>query len=278
MNRVLPWIIGVIVFFVLVAYVFSGSMMFSPFGSVRTSSIDMMYGSPEYVRYADPYLSGRGSDFAPQIEERQYSSTSTLSVRVDRPSFDERVEQTRTTVTSAGGYLLDQNVREVGGAKRARFSIRVPDDRYDDVQRSLISLGTVLSLEENTKDVTGTYARTDVELEAERSRLERLETLYDERPSLNEKLQVERAIFDQERRVRYLERQLETVDQQVSYSTITLTLETRPNAFSDHSFITLRNMISILLGSIQALIAFIVAVGPWALVAGFVWWIIRRFR
>jgi hypothetical protein len=274
MNRIIPWIIGAVVFLLLVSYIFSGSLM--SFSSSESFIPDRAYSG--YAGYSDPYLSGRGSDFAPQIEERQYSATATMAIRTDRNSFDERIASMRTIVTGAEGYLLDQNVREMNGAKTGRFSIRVPDDEYARVKQALTELGTVTTLEENMKDVTGTYARTDVELEAERSRLERLRTLYSERSSLNEKLQVERAIFDQERKVRYLENQLSTIDQQVSYSTITLTIQTRPNAFSGHTFITLRNLIGILLGSVQALIAFIVAAGPWAIVAGFIWWLIGRFR
>ena len=275
MQRVLPWLIGALVFLLLVAFIFSGSLMTS---SMYRSSADYAYGLPGYTHYSDPYLSGRGTDFAPEIEERQYSSTATLTIETARSAFDERVEDTRTLVTAAGGYLLEQNVREVSGRKTARLSIRVPDAHYDSVKSSLIDMGRVIVLEEGTKDVTGTYARTDIELEAERSRLERLETLYAQRSTLSEKLQVERAIFDQERKVRYLESQLGSIDQHVSYSTISLTLQTSPSAFAGHSFITLRDLIGILLGSLNALIAFLVLIGPWALVAGGVWWVVKKFR
>lgn len=275
MQRALPWIIGIIVLVLVASVIFSGSMMsVSQMGSSDYLAADRGYG----YGYNDPYLSGRGSDFAPQIEERQYSSTATLVIRTARNEFDSGVESTRTIVSDAGGFLLDYNVHEVNGAKTGRFSIRVPDGEYGAVKDALIRLGTVISLDETTKDVTGTYARSDVELEAEQARLERLEALYDERSSLSEKLQIERAIFDQERKVRYLEQQLGTIEQKVSYSTIAFTIQTRPNAFSDHSFITVRNLVSIFLGSVQALIAFIIAVGPWALVAGAVWWIYRRLR
>lgn len=237
------------------------------FGSfLGTFSSQRALSSGGYAENAYDYDQAM-ADFAPDVEEREIAKTATLSTEIQRGTFEQRSLQLRSIVDVAQGFILNENIREVRDARRGDYSIKVPADSYDSVTQQLKDLGDVESFTENARDVTGQYVNADIELEVEQERLARLQTLYDERGGLDDKLRLEKAIFDQERKIKYLEESLERLDQRVTYSTLSVSLYEKENALADVGFVRFAELVRTFISSLQLLLYFLFAVLPWAFIA-----------
>ncbi|NJL44299.1 MAG: DUF4349 domain-containing protein [Nitrosarchaeum sp.] len=113
-------------------------------------------------------------DFAPD-EERKVARTASLSSEVERGGFDAAHERLVAIVSGAEGFVLSQNVRDVGegrhGAKSGSYELKVPVDAYGGVLDAVSGIGRVVSYSEQADDVTGRYVDSQIELAAEKARL-----------------------------------------------------------------------------------------------------------
>lgn len=256
------------------------SGLLSPSRMLASSANKMAYDRAGYsagAGYADgmaaPSMAGASrsytyqqaiEDFAPDVKDRKIEKTSTLASKVGRGAFDEADRRLHSIVEGAAGFILNQNVQETRGAKHGSYSLKVPSSSYEGVVAQLKGLGEVLSFTENARDVTGTIVNQDVELAVERERLTRLNKLYFERSTLDEKLRLEMAIYDQERKIKYLEDSLTRLDQNVVYSSLSVSLNEEEAALGGIEFLGLRDLAVTFTTSLQWLLYFLAAVLPWA--------------
>lgn len=203
-------------------------------------------------------------EFAPDVKDRKIEKTSTLSTEIPRGAFDAADVRLHSIVDGAAGFILNQNVQEFQEAKRGTYSLKVPSAAYDSVVAQLKALGEVISFSENARDVTGAVVNQDVELAAERERLTRLSALYRERSNLDEKLRLENAIFDQERKIKYLEDSLSRLDQNTQYSSLSVAINEKAARLGGIEFLGLRDLAVTFSTSLQWLLYFLAAVLPWA--------------
>ena len=114
--------------------------------------------------------------------------------------------------------------------------------------------------------------------EAEKERLSRYEAMYEEAEEVEDKIDLSDRIFNQERRIKYIEQRIENIDKDVSYSTVYVTITEEKCAYADISFIKLSDLVKGFLGSTSALIGFIFIILPWLVAVGLIWWIVRLVK
>jgi len=224
------------------------------------------------------------NDFAPEVEERKIIKSASISSEVDRGEFMEAEQDLKNIISATDSFILNENVNRYGPKNKKYFQgsyqLRIDSSKYESIISQLKNLGEVQHFSENTQDITGGYTNSEINLEIEKSRLERYRQMYEDAESIADKLQISDRIFNQERTVKYLEDSLKNFDQRIDYVTVYFTLTEEQSKFSNIAFLKLSEIVKRFIGNFNSLIYLIFSVIPWAIFALIVWfvWKIRKKR
>jgi hypothetical protein len=264
-----------VIFFISMTTYFG---VLSPKNMLPSSSYDKSaYGGSAYGESAYSYNQAI-ADFAPQVQDRKIETTASLTTLIKRGSFDDADQELHTIIKQANGFIINENVNEYNKAKSGSYNLRIPAQEYDTSIEQLKKIGEVTAFTQNDRDITGAYVNNDIELAAQRERLARLNKLYTERASLDDKLRLERAIFDQERTVKYLEETLTRLDQNVQYSTVDFRLNEKPSSLAGLSFLGFGDLVKTFVISVKGLLYFLFFVLPWAVLIFAIIFIVMKLK
>lgn len=264
------WLIALLI--ALVVLIPLGSMV-SPLSI--TDTVMRQAGSMPGMAYAEDAAESSwypgpmpGGNFAPDADERRITKSAHLSTEVERGGFQQAEAQAMSIIDSSDSYLLNQNAYKSGeGWKayhRGSYTIKVDAEKYDSVLSQLKGIGEVTSFSESADDITGSYEDVGIELQTERARLERYKNLLEETQDAEYRIQLTDRIFDQERRIKYLQDRLDNLDKRVIYSTINLNILEERSGYADIVFITLSDLVRTLVSSVNSLLKFLFFLAPWA--------------
>ena len=225
----------------------------------------------------EPYYPPGTGDFAPDIEKRILTKTTTMTSEVERGTFHTAAEQVKSLITTSGAYLLNENLNtfdvELKKYYQATYEIKVETSRYAAILTQLKQIGKIMAFHENTLDITGQRTNLQTQLETEQARLERYKQLYIEAQNVEDKINLNDRIFSQEQTIKYLQEALKNIDQRVDYSTLYLTLTEKRSEYADVTFVKLSGMVRSFIRSLNSVIWLAVVLIPWAVL----YWIIRSF-
>src|SRR3989338_742228 len=235
-----------------------------------------------YSRGGYPIIPPFYDDFAPGVEERRITKTSSLSTEVETGKFVDAESKLKSIIRATGSYLLNENVNKYESGWKSyytgNYQIKVDSRKYNDIIAQLKGIGEVKSFNENAEDVTASYKNLEIELNAEKQRLERYKKMYDEATLIADKIQLSDKVFEQERTIKYLEDSLKNINQRVDYSTIYVTLNEKQPKFANIKFVEFSELVRRLVASINSLLTLIFAAVPYAVAAFVVWIAVRFFR
>ncbi|WP_158088576.1 DUF4349 domain-containing protein [Thermoactinospora rubra] len=157
-------------------------------------------------------------------EERKIIYESRMTVRAK--DVAQAAERAKQIVNAAGGYLAKEDSSTADQSQaRAMLEFKVPPERYPGVLDAFgKELGTRLSLNQGTQDVTLQVADVDSRLKSAEEALASLRTLLKEAKTIGQVLQVEREIRNREAELESLQAQQKELARQVSMATVTLEL------------------------------------------------------
>ena len=275
------WLIVLIVLIVL-GFAFSqGTAPLARF-SVMSENLADIGGSYAKESPALAYYPPREGGFAPEVTDRLITKTTTLSSEIERGTFSQAESKVKSIVKSSDSYLLNENVNAYDSGRRSYkagyYQIKVDSKKYDSIILQLKEVGEVKSFNENAEDITGAYTDLKVELEAEKERLKRYQSMYDEAKEIINKIDLSDRIFNQERTIKYLEDNVKNMDNRVSYSTIYLTINEKRSEYADVIFVKISELIKSFVGSINLLLRTIFIIAPWAVAIGIIVFVKRLFK
>ncbi|MBS3087612.1 DUF4349 domain-containing protein [Candidatus Pacearchaeota archaeon] len=240
---------------------------------------DGMIDSEMMDYYPGASVSG---DFAPEIEERKITKTSSLSTEIKRGEFGAAEEKLKNIVTSSGAYLLNERVNRNGEGWKGYFygsySLKVDTNKYDSVVAQLKEIGEVQDFNENALDVTGRYENLEVEIGVERTRLARYMEMYTNAKDVKDQIDLNDRIFDQERRIKYLENSLENLDNRIEYSSISFSMTEERSEWTDIALVKLSELVRGFVDSLNVLLHFVFGVIPWVIVGALSWLVWKKIR
>ncbi|PIZ51149.1 hypothetical protein COY27_04575 [Candidatus Woesearchaeota archaeon CG_4_10_14_0_2_um_filter_33_13] len=277
------WLILIIVLLILLVPIFSNNQ-FSSFSGFNSGG---MYASDNFVaesammaKGVPSYISNEG--FAPQVEDRKITKSSSLSSETKRGEFKDTESKLKSIVSAADGFLLNENVNLYGEGRTAYFygnyQIKVATNKYDLVLSQLNELGKVTSFNENSVDITASYYNIKTELQAEQSRLDKYQEMYQEVKDISEKITLTDKIFDQERTVKYLQEAMQNKDLQVDYSTVYVTLTEEQSGYVGIAMVKFSELIRTIVNSFNNLLSLIFWALPWAILILVVWFGVKVVR
>ena len=273
-----------LVLLVLVIFVF----FMGGFESIETRVQDYGERYSQESKMAVPAMSAqrtslyepRSRDFAPEIAERLITKTARLTTEVEQGKFRDAEQQLKSVIKSSESYLLNENVNTYDTGEKNEYTIgyydiKVDAKKYDAVANQLKGIGKLTAFNENAEDITGVHTNVKIELENERTRLQRYKDMYAEAKEVEDKINLNDRIFNQENTIRYLEERLENLDKQVLYSTINVNLREKKSDYADIELVDVSTLTAAFVGSIDTLAVLAVAILPWAVV---LWLIVIVWR
>jgi len=245
-------------------------MAFEESYGVAMDSSRAIYPSPGY------------GDFAPEIEERIITKSASITSEVEKGKFQEAVSKTKNVISSSGAILLNENQNKYGVKNneyyQADYQIKVETSKYDSVVAQLRDVGEIVSFNENSIDITGQYNDNKIELATEKERLERYNDMFADAESVSDKIELNDRIFDQERRIKYLEDSLKNLDQRVDYSSVYLTIREKQSDFANVIFVTFGQLVQSFVNSVNSLFKLFFVLIPWIVAIWIVTAVYRKLK
>lgn len=207
--------------------------------SADSGTSDYSYTDDVSNENADDYsasseFSSKASDKSVEVNDNESKSSRKLirtkSITVETKNLDKSLEKVNTAIDTFGAYVehstLDSPsyVSEYDDKRTYTMTIRVPEDKLDAFMNQLDSTGTVTSATESTEDVTLQYTDIEAHKKALKTEYDRVMELLGKAETMDQILALESKLSDLRYQIDSYESQLKVMDNQVTYSTVSLTL------------------------------------------------------
>lgn len=171
-----------------------------------------------------------GLDEAVPDAGRQVITTGTVAVTVADPR--EVAQQVSRWVESVGGRVDERSERGSGDDASASVTVRVPSDQVSATIQQLDTYGAVDDVSLQNSDVTAQAKDLDARIDALQLSIDRLESIMGGAGSSKEVIQAEEALTQRQEQLESLQAQRKSIADQVSLSTLSITLSQQPTASS----------------------------------------------
>ncbi|TWS17708.1 DUF4349 domain-containing protein [Tsukamurella asaccharolytica] len=210
---------------------------------------------------------------------RQVITTGTVDVTNADPA--SAAKELAATAERLGGRV-DARTESGGEKARATLTLRVPNDKVNELVEKVGGLGEVGSVRLEHEDVTGTVVDLEARIRATQVSVDRLTAILARAETTDQVIAAESALTSRQQELESLQSRRAAIGDQVALSTVTVTVE-KPTVTVDRSGFTggLRDGWDALLGAGRWLLVIAGAVLPWAavlLVLYGVYRAVRRFR
>ena len=152
---------------------------------------------------------------------------------VESTEFDSTINALEALIDSVGGWVESSSVNGANyssisrGSKTNRsasYTVRVPNERFNDMMSSLSALGNVPRSHVYTENVTSQYYDTQARLSTYQAQEQRLLELLEKAETVSDVIEVENELTEVRYRIESLQTSLRNWDRRVSWSTIHLTV------------------------------------------------------
>jgi hypothetical protein len=127
-------------------------------------------------------------------------------------------------VRRSGGYLSAATETHTNGEWRQETTIRVPPAQFQPLLNGLADLGTIEEKKLSTDDVTAEHADVTARLQTKRAVERQYTALLNKAQKIKDILDIEEKLGEVREEIEATESRLKTLNSEVTYSTIALTL------------------------------------------------------
>jgi hypothetical protein len=146
-------------------------------------------------------------------------------LRMQVKDLEASVKHVKDITNKAGGYYTNESHAGGGGEKSVSFSLRIPAERFENTLTALEQLASYVQHKQTTtQDVTENYYDAEIRLKTKRKTLDQYYAILQKTTTVKDVLEVQAKINDLETEIESLEGKLRYLTNQVSYSTIDVTL------------------------------------------------------
>ncbi|NMD57693.1 MULTISPECIES: DUF4349 domain-containing protein [Tsukamurella] len=208
---------------------------------------------------------------------RQVITTGTVDVTNPDPAA---VSTELAALAERLGGRVDQRTETGGENARARLTLRVPNEKVNELVEKVGGLGEVGSVRLEHEDVTGTVVDLEARIRATQVSVDRLTANLARAETTDQVIAAESALTSRQQELETLQSRRASIGDQVSLSTVTVSIDKPAAAGADRSGFTggLRNGWDALLGAGRWLLVIVGAVLPWAAVLLIVYGLYRAVR
>lgn len=195
--------------------------------SSSPAAFDAGYASTEEAMAIEGFNGTGEIDLSADLhpdESRKIIYTADASIETEH--YDNAILTIRDLLDDAGGYVssTSQWGSSSDGSRRGDYTCRVPSEHYREFVAGLSGAGNVYSLNEYTDDITTQYVDVQARLDSLEVQKERLEELAAEAEDIEVLLSIEDKLSDVLYQIESYTAQMRTYNNQVDYSTVTISL------------------------------------------------------
>lgn len=210
---------------------FDSEASFDDSDSVQLSENDILSQNPEKNPDTDPSDSENASAETSQTPmERKLIRN--VNMNLETREFDALTKSITDAVTAFGGYIQQSDVSgnslNWSGDRSSRYSTitaRIPSDKLDAFLTEVSSQGNVTYKNESVQDVTLQYTDITSRKKTLQMEQERLWALLEKAESVDAVIALESRLSEVRYQLESLESQLRTLDNQIVYSTVYLSIQ-----------------------------------------------------
>lgn len=153
-----------------------------------------------------------------------------VSLEVETKEYDSLMQTVEQQVNAFNGYIENMdsyNDSNYSGRKNTRYAnltIRIPQEKLSQFLGSVSEVCNVIRRNDSVNDVTLTYVDTASRRDSLKVQQERLLAMLEQCVTLEDMLTLEERLTDVRYQLESLERQLRSMDNKVSYSTVSLSI------------------------------------------------------
>lgn len=211
--------------------------------------------------------------------------TAEISIDLPRGSFGDRFQRASAIAARHGGFVAASNTTS-DRLPSGSMTLRVPASQFEAALGELRGLGTVRTQHVSGQDVTSQYVDLQARLRNWEAQESVLLKLFDRASTIDDSIQVERSLQDVQLQIEQIRGQLNVLDDQTDFSTITLAMNevapkpapvAAPSRLSKAWHDGWKGFVAVVTGLAVALgyaSPFLVV----AIVAGGMWLVLRRRR
>lgn len=187
----------------------NGSAGMSP----EQAAVDKAAGEGDY--------GGETADTAMPADDRQIIRDADISM--ETTDFDTVSDSVKKLVAESKGYVSGSSFyNDKSGGRSANYTCRIPAENYDAFMNSIGGVGNILSVNENTQDVTGEYIDLEARLKSLKAQEARLLELMENASSLENLIAVQDQLTETQYQIDSYTSKLNSMKDLISYSTVTV--------------------------------------------------------
>ncbi len=232
---------------VIVAMLVGVSLLASGCGSSSSKSADRSAPAADYATATESYESGYMSDDiyyaedaieeeagagaeSPQVQDSSRKLIKNVNLQVETETFDDLLSRVTEKTERLSGYIESSYTYNGSnyygrGTRNASLTIRVPAEKLDEFMSAIAEVSNVISKNESVSDVTLQYVDMESHKKVLVAEQERLIELLEQAETIEDIITIESRLSEVRYQIESMESQLRTMDNQVSYSTVYLTIE-----------------------------------------------------
>ncbi|WP_407309341.1 DUF4349 domain-containing protein [Desulfosporosinus sp. SB140] len=150
--------------------------------------------------------------------------TQDVTLTLEVANISNTFSQISQKVQQMGGYIAESQQNNSENQSSARMTVKIPADKLDALNDSLISWGKILDQHTIANDITNQYYDSQNRLQTLQAEEKRYLEILNQAKTVDDVLKVENALSDIRQQIEQLEGQLKLWNNQVDYSTVNLQL------------------------------------------------------
>ena len=187
---------------------------------------------------------------ARDLSAKQVIKTGYATIEVPVGQLDAKLAQLKTIIAADGGQVDSMSYYESDATKQYDVTARVTPAIFDSITDKLRPLGTLKSMNTNSQDVTLQY--TDLQARIDNLKVEegRLLELYNKSDNVSDIIAVEQQLASVQTELESDISQKNYLDNQITLSTITITLQEAAPVVPANPFVPLSDIVAAFLGAL----------------------------
>lgn len=190
---------------------------------------ETMAASRDFALAVTAEESGSGAENTADVLPENRKWVITMNIDTETEDLDGALDSLNRQIRELNGYVQEQNIRNGSTYSSSRYrsaslTVRIPAEQLDIFTSSLTEFTNVVSSSRSAEDITLSYVDTETRITALETERDRLLELMEQAETMSDLLEIESRLTDVNYELERYGSRLRTMDNQVSYATIYLSV------------------------------------------------------
>lgn len=190
---------------------------------------ETMAASRDFALAVTAEESGSGAENTADVLPENRKWVITMNIDTETEDMDTALDSLNRQIRELNGYVQEQNIRNGSTYSSSRYrsaslTVRIPAEQLDIFTSSLTEFTNVVSSSRSAEDITLSYVDTETRITALETERDRLLELMEQAETMSDLLEIESRLTDVNYELERYGSRLRTMDNQVSYATIYLSV------------------------------------------------------